>query len=909
MGQATDAGGMNIFPFSPSTEVTAEARNALRATVIYLVATILASLGELYLLWQVRAWEMMVVSGVGITLAGVAFLCVRLTQYGHYQLGVRLLFAASLLTVLIAPLFILGFGLVLGLGMVLVVLTVASQTLASREVNLWLMTSVIIAMLAGAIDLFVDYLVLDLLNLNRRLDLPGFQLFIVILGGIMIATYAFFVARQFRSFALPTKLNLAFLFVSLVPLGLLALLNNYSTRIALIDDANHALFAAASQTADNVDAFVSLNLNNISTEAQLPSLLKYLNLPPDQRKGSAEEMEMASILTALAKRDGPFVASYAILDSQGHNIFDTDIAGVGQAESERDYYLEARQTGLPYMSPVLSLAGNDQLYLYFSSPVRQGSKGDVIGVLRVRYEAAVLQALIERNNGMGGDRSFAMLLDENHIWLAHGIKPDQNFKVIVPPEAGQLVQWQREGRLPAGPAVDLFTNLPDFEAGLGQAADQLHFTTRLDANKSLNSAAVAHLRTRPWIVVFVQPQEVFLAPIQAQARTVLFFAITIATIVVVVAFSIAQILAAPLLHLTGVVTQFTTGNLEARAEVQSDDEAGVLTHSFNEMAEQVGRLLGSLESYNDELELEINERKRAEAALQQSQSQLEEQVAARTTQLTVANEQLRQEISERRRTQAELEQAKELAEAANQAKSVFLANITHELRTPLNAILGYSEMLQDEVTDLGYSGLISDLKKIWSAGDHLLTIINDLLDLSKIEAGKMDLHLEHFDVPSMIEDVVMTAEPLVRKKDNTLQVICPELVGTMVTDPMKLRQILLNLLSNAAKFTEQGVITISVACQVPGEALYPEGQITFSVQDTGIGMSAGQIENIFKPFIQADTSTTRRYGGTGLGLAISARYCRMLGGEITVESELGQGSTFTIRLPIEIEMVETPILL
>ncbi len=253
------------------------------------------------------------------------------------------------------------------------------------------------------------------------------------------------------------------------------------------------------------------------------------------------------------------------------------------------------------------------------------------------------------------------------------------------------------------------------------------------------------------------------------------------------------------------------------------------------------------------------------------------------------------DISDRLRYEAELHQAKDSAEAASRAKSTFLANMSHELRTPLNAIIGYSEMLLEDLDESDEIGMAPDLKKILSAGKNLLGLINDVLDLSKIEAGKMDLYLETFRVADLAAGVVDTIRPLVDSNGNTLEVDCPDDLGTMRTDQSKARQALLNLLSNACKFTTGGTIRLEVARQpagTDGRAL-----IVFRVRDTGIGMSPDQVARLFRPFSQADASTTRKYGGTGLGLTITRRFCQMMGGDVEVDSEWGRGTTFTITLP------------
>ncbi len=246
-----------------------------------------------------------------------------------------------------------------------------------------------------------------------------------------------------------------------------------------------------------------------------------------------------------------------------------------------------------------------------------------------------------------------------------------------------------------------------------------------------------------------------------------------------------------------------------------------------------------------------------------------------------------------------LRQATRAADAANRAKSAFLANMSHELRTPLNAIIGYSEMLQEEATDAGQDDFIPDLRKVQTAGRHLLELINAVLDLSKVEAGKMELYLETFDIGEMVRAVVEVAQPLVKKNANTLEVTGAAEAGRMRADLTKLRQALLNLLGNACKFTNHGKIRLRVDREAAPEQ-ESGGQVLFTVEDTGIGMTAEQSAKVFLPFTQADASTASQFGGTGLGLTITERFCRMMGGDITVESTPGIGTRFTMRIPADV---------
>jgi signal transduction histidine kinase len=317
----------------------------------------------------------------------------------------------------------------------------------------------------------------------------------------------------------------------------------------------------------------------------------------------------------------------------------------------------------------------------------------------------------------------------------------------------------------------------------------------------------------------------------------------------------------PILHLSAVaktVSEEKNYTVRATGE-QRQDEFGILFTGFNEMLSQIQSRDNKLQEY---------------------QEHLEEQVSVRTALLTDMN--------------IDLTAARDAALEATKIKSAFLANMSHELRTPLNAIIGYSEMLIEQLEDRRDETIIPDLNKIQGAGKHLLELISEILDISKIEAGKISLHLEIFDLYAMAKEVVQLMQPLMLTNKNSLVLLCPKEIGFFYGDLTKVRQTVLNLLSNASKFTEQGTITFEVGREIQDEA----EQVLITVSDTGIGMTPEQTKKLFQAFVQADVSTTRKFGGTGLGLAISRHYCRMMGGDITVESELNNGSTFIVNLPV-----------
>jgi signal transduction histidine kinase/CheY-like chemotaxis protein len=367
-----------------------------------------------------------------------------------------------------------------------------------------------------------------------------------------------------------------------------------------------------------------------------------------------------------------------------------------------------------------------------------------------------------------------------------------------------------------------------------------------------------------WKLVLNVPESAVLAPVNALALRSAGVALVAVALMVLVVVLVARRITEPVSELTRATAAIEAGQFRAEtldALTRRRDELGGLAHAFQTMGREIHLRERRLEEWNQNLEATVR---------------------ARTTELD--------------RAARDAKEAREEAEAANRTKSAFLANMSHELRTPMNAIIGYSEMLIEEAEDEGQAGPIPDLKRIHAAGKHLLSLINDILDLSKIEAGKMTIFVEAFEVRGMVGDVVSTIQPLVEKNANALQVQMADDPGAMRADLTKVRQVLFNLLSNATKFTKNGVIVLSVerTAAEAGESM------VFSVKDSGIGMTPEQMGKLFQAFSQADTSTARDYGGTGLGLAISRKFCQLMGGDITVASEYGRGTTFTVTLPVDV---------
>lgn len=882
-------------------------RLAFWILVIYAGLITISIPTQLLLIGDVRSWQIGVLIGLDVVLLGAILLGIRCVQRNHPHRGILTAFIGTLINIPLSSLFMAGSGLVVGLVLIVATLTIVPHIFSIRVSNRLILISVLVALVSGAIDL---------LEPATQLKHQELQTSSVGIGIIIIILYGIVALRQLSSLPLANKLTLAFIAVSLLPLIVQAFLNDQNLRSLLLQNANRNLSSAASQTADTLDNFIQSKQDTLHIESHYPAFARYLQLPADLRAGRTLEKQAAVVLDDLQSKDQQFIASYALIDRDGIVAFDTDMQGIGDNVKEQDYFQVALQQDISFVSSVFPASSDQEAALYFSHRVIDAATEDVVGVLRIRYRAAVVQYLTAQKNDLLGNQSFAMVVDDHNVILAYGDDAlvNQTHIVSQATDSPRLYAQQSDDHV-VFPVPQVLV-LPDLYRGLEQSETTPYFEALLDQkSEEIFSAAVTHLQTRPWLVVFVQPRAVFLDPILEQTRTTLFLAMVIIGMVSIVASIIGRNIASPIVRLSEVMETFTDGDLHARAQVTSSDETGMLATRFNAMAEQVSKLVTTLEGETRNLEIEIVERKRVEQELQRYHEHLEDQVQRRTAELVTMNEQLQQEVAERTKAELELQDAKEAAESANRSKSQFLANMSHELRTPLNAIIGYSEMLYEETKEDGDETMANDLEKICSAGRHLLGLINDILDISKIEAGHMALYLESFELSLVIEQVVHTVQPLIQKNTNEFNVVYSDNLGMMHADAMKLRQVLLNVLSNAAKFTNKGTITLTVKLH-NGEELAGTIQsdedsplataragntyVIFQVTDTGIGMTEEQMDTVFDAFSQADASTTRKYGGTGLGLAISRHFCRMMGGDIMVESVINHGSTFTVVLPAHV---------
>lgn len=647
---------------------------------------------------------------------------------------------------------------------------------------------------------------------------------------------------QLRRFTIARKLTLCFLLTALLPLIIVTVWTYFEAESALRKQIQGHLLALREAKATQIETYAQERKFNVSTLARVPNLI-----------------EATQNLALAYKQFGPLNRSYMELDRQIRPFLNFSIEQARYADlilisAEGDVLFSIRQSingGKNYYqdaykntelakafdraktlieTEISDFEYDNDIGQYVAYVAAPVFKdGVIVGVLALQIRNEEIYQVVNDYSGLGQTGETVVVSQLNNQVV-----------FVSPVRSDPMAAFRRK--------VDIGSNtgLPIQQAVQGIRGSGVS----QDYQGREVLAAWRYLPSLRWGMVVKQETLEAFAPVNALRTLVVGLGLVMIGLVVITATLVARSISRPIISLIQATRQIANGDLNQQVKIETHDELGELGQTFNKMTTK----------------------------LKQSYETIEETVEIRTRQLQQTNE--------------ELDNARLAAEAANQTKSTFLANMSHELRTPLNAIIGYSEMLQEEASDIGEDGFVADLQKINSAGKHLLGLINDVLDLSKVEAGKMELYLETFAIDAVLEEVVTTIQPLIMKKNNTLKLNFAPNLGQMQADVTKLRQVLFNLLSNATKFTEQGVIELKVARQ--GET------ITFAISDAGIGMSKEQLNLLFQPFTQADASTSRKYGGTGLGLVISRRFCQMMGGDITVESELGKGSTFQVHLPIQV---------
>lgn len=658
-----------------------------------------------------------------------------------------------------------------------------------------------------------------------------------------------------RSFSLRTQLIMTFLFLMLLAVGLLALFFIRMTREALLDQANQALYAAASRTAVSLDTFIRINKSNIETQAAMPTVVSYISLPPEERANSPEEAVMFQTLDILRNKDFFYIASYAILDKNGTILLDTATSDIGKNEADKLYFQEPLRTGRPYMSAVEFADQVGGVYFYLSSPVRN-NLGQVQGVLRARYSIALLQELVKESRGLAGDSSWPVLLDEYYLRLSQEQAEELLFKTVAPLEPEEWAALGAQNRLPNLPPGELSTDMVSFAQALANLnPDEPYILAdEVVGDGRLEQMAVVPLTSQPWLVVYMQPQDVFLAPVESAIQLTLLWTVFFVTVFLLVAVFFSRLLTDPLTHLTRVATRITAGDLSAQAVVESKDEIGRLAYSFNMMTAQLRQTLEGLE--------------RREEALQASNTQLE------TT------------LQQLQEAQAQMVQQERIAAVGQMA-----AGIAHDFNNIMATIVLYSDLLLRTPTLDAKDR--ERIRLIQQQGQRAADLTQQILDFSR----KSIMQRKEVDLwPLLLEMEALLQRTM--PENIRLQVIRTGALSWARVDATRIQQVVLNLVINAQNAMSKGgelrIALGNVAAPVTdGDLLLEAGPwLTLAISDSGTGIPDEVLAHMFEPFF-----TTRAPLGSGLGLSQVDGIVKQHGGHIAVQTAVGEGTTFIIYLP------------
>jgi len=574
------------IPNTPPDHPGAQEARALNVAYVALVASFAYTLLNAYLALRYGGWQyttLLILSAVVTSTALLSTTLQRGKTFGIWLFTIAGQFALAATGILVA-----GFGLVSMVGILALTLIITSLALRNHYSRWAIYLSLILGILAGITDWIGPWFRISAPP-EMRVLLPV----LILLTGLI---YIVYLIRSFRLLSLRTQLITVFIAVSSLSIAAAAFLTNLNTQRSLINDANIRLYNSGSQTARRIDDFLRSHLASVQAQSQLPDIVDYMRLGPAARTGSWQQVRATRTLSVLGLEEEAYVASYALLDVQGINVADSSVAMIGQDESGQNYFQKVISDGKPYLSPVQYSGPTGESVFYIASPVISDS-GDVTGVLRVRYLRSVLDDLIKSGSGLLGAGSYAFLLDENGIRIAHGKQSDLIFKSITPLAEEQLAQLKAENRLPDLPSDQISTNLPEVKEALNRSYNRPFFTSEMES-ASVEQGVIAELRTQPWKVIYSVDRSAFLAPVELQTRNTTLLALLIAGLAALAGLFMAQTLAAPISRLTETARQIAAGNFNAKATVEAGNEFGTLATTFNTMT---GQLLSNLEGLEEHI--------------------------------------------------------------------------------------------------------------------------------------------------------------------------------------------------------------------------------------------------------------------------------------------------------------------
>lgn len=562
-------------------------RNALRILLVLFVATSLVALVSLSVALNAQSTQLLAVAVIIGLIAVAEVISLVLVLLQRTATGVQFIVYVVVIATNAIPFVIADLGLAVG---------VAVAVLLSQLAGLTLRPALARRMIGLAIAAGISIVLLDVFGSPDRISVPELTAFTTGVIALVMVIFTYFLLRQFSQLTLRTKLLVTFLIVSLVPLTLGVIVSQFLRQEVLINQAIGSLSSAASEAASTIDTFIETNLDAVRVESNLPSFANYLSLSPLNRAGSAQEVEARVALRELSRKNRGDIQSYAMLDASGQNVLDTFLVDEGRDESGRDYFRVPIEEQRAYVSQI-EFDTSSAPAIFFSSPIRD-QLGNVLGVLRVRYQHTAIVRLVNEVSQRLGGQSFGVLFDDHFIHLVHGADPSVEFKTTIPLEPEVLSELQADMRLNPALTPEEFTlNIPDLGEKLSRAAEEPVFTSGdIVTDQRVNQVAVVPLKTQPWLMAYFEPQDVFLSVIHGQVRAAVLFALVIAGVVSLSALYIARLLARPITRLTDAATAVSHGDLSVQAEGGTGDEIGTLATTFNSMTAQIRVLVNSLET-------------------------------------------------------------------------------------------------------------------------------------------------------------------------------------------------------------------------------------------------------------------------------------------------------------------------